>query len=93
MLVVGFGPGAVDQAAALRRLAETSGATGRFHLVAPVPTNLAPAAAAAALAQASADARTVADTLATDGVPPEHITLALAGDAGHPPREVRVHLR
>jgi hypothetical protein len=77
--------------AAQAALARKSNAV--FDIVTPVPTALPPAEQDAAALRGAADARAVADTLATQGVPPEQLRLGLVGDPGEPPREVRVYVR
>lgn len=64
-----------------------------FDVLALVPTRAAPAEQDRRVAQASADALTVAGALAAAGVPPARLRLGLRGDPGTPPREVRVYAR
>jgi hypothetical protein len=64
-----------------------------FDVLALVPTRAAPAEQDRRVAQAGADALTVASSLAAAGVPPARLRLGLHGDPGDPPREVRVYAR
>jgi hypothetical protein len=85
-----------DYAAALSDAAQAALArkgNAVFDIVTPVPTALPPAEQDVAALRGAADARAVADTLATQGVPPEQLRLGLVGDAGSPAREVRVYVR
>ncbi|KAA5610999.1 hypothetical protein [Rhodovastum atsumiense] len=64
-----------------------------FDVVTPVPSAQPAAAQDAFVRRGTADARAVADALATEGVPPGQIRLGLRGDPGSPAREVRVYVR
>jgi hypothetical protein len=64
-----------------------------FEVVTPLPTAAPLAEQDRFAAQGAADARAVADALATAGVSPDRIRLGLQGDPGQPVREVRVYVR
>jgi hypothetical protein len=65
----------------------------QFDILAPVPLAASDAATAAAVARGTEDARSIAEALGRQGVPPERLHLGLQGEAGSPPREVRIYLR
>jgi hypothetical protein len=66
--------------------------TATFEVVTPVPTAAPRAVQDEFVRRGADDARAVADTLATAGVPPERLHLGLRGDPGNPVREVRVYV-
>jgi hypothetical protein len=64
-----------------------------FEVAAPVPLGATPARQDQAVRQGAADATEIADGLLALGVDPGRVHLALRGDAGTPPREVRLYVR
>jgi hypothetical protein len=64
-----------------------------FDVVTPIPSGTSRAEQDEYMRRGAEDARAVADTLATAGVPPEQIRLSMRSDPGNPPREVRVYVR
>jgi hypothetical protein len=96
LVVIRFDQPDVDYAPALSEAAQAAlarKANAVFDIVTPVPTALPAAEQDAIARRGAADARAVADTLATQGVPPGQLRLGLVGDAGAPAREVRVYVR
>ena len=65
----------------------------RFDVLALVPTQVGPAEQDRRIAEASADARAVAEVIGAAGISSERLHLGLRGDPGSPAREVRVYLR
>ncbi len=74
--------------AAQQRKADVS-----FDIQALVPTRAAPAEQDRRIAEAGRDARDVATAIGAAGISSERLRLGLLGDAGSPPREVRVYVR
>jgi len=64
-----------------------------FDVVTPLPSAASRAVQDEFLRRGAEDATTVANALATAGVPPEQIRLSLRSDPGTPVREVRVYVR
>ena len=64
-----------------------------FEVAATVPTGATPAVQDRMLRQGATDATAVANGLLSLGVDPARVHIAVRGDAGSPPREVRVYVR
>jgi hypothetical protein len=64
-----------------------------FEVAAPVPLGATPARQDRAVRQGAADTTEIANGLLALGVDPGRVHLALHGDAGDPPREVRLYVR
>ncbi len=64
-----------------------------FEVVAVLPIDPAKPVDSAKLREGQTDAAEVATALASDGVPPDRVHLALRGDPGAPPPEVLVYVR
>jgi hypothetical protein len=63
-----------------------------FDVVAPIPTNAPLDKQDAYMRTGRADMLMIAQALEADGIPPARITLALRGDPGTPPREIRLYV-
>lgn len=73
--------------------AEQRAPGGVFEVMALVPLQGAPAEQDRRVAEASRDARAVAEVLGAAGIPAERVRLGLQGDGGNPARDVRVFQR
>ncbi len=96
LVTVRFDQPGADDSAVLTEAAQAAmerKANVIFEVVTPVPTAAPRAVQDAFVRQGAEDAKAVADTLATAGVPPEQIHLGQRGDPGNPVREVRVYVR
>ena len=89
-----------DPAEAWRRVvadavqaAEQRAPGGVFEVMALVPLQAAPAEQDRRVAEASRNARAVAEVLGAAGIPSERVRLGLQGDGGNPARDVRVFQR
>jgi hypothetical protein len=80
---------AVAEAARLARARKPDAA---FDVLAPVPTDAKREVQDRYVRQGQTDTRMVAAALQADGIDPGRITLGLQGDAGTPPREVRIYV-
>ena len=80
---------AVDQA---MQAATAHNPDAIFDVLAPIPVTAKREVQDRYATQGQADAEMVADALQHDGVNPTHINLGYEGDAGTPPREVRVYV-
>ncbi len=96
LVVVRYDQPDVDLTRVLAQAAEDALArkpSAVFEVVTPVPTAAPQTEQDEFVRRGADDARAVADTLATAGVPPEQLRLSLRGDPGNPVREVRVYVR
>lgn len=66
---------------------------GLFEVMGMVPLQAGAAEQDRRVAEASRDARAVAEVLGAAGIPPDRVRLGLLGDAGSPARDVRVFQR
>jgi hypothetical protein len=73
--------------------AEQRAPGGVFEVMALVPLQAGAAAQDRRVAEASQDARAVAEVLGAAGLPSDRVRLGLLGDAGSPARDVRVFQR
>jgi hypothetical protein len=96
LLVLRFDQPNPDDAATLAEAAEAALARkpdAVFDVITPVPTSAPRDQQDAFVRRGADDARSVADALATAGVPPGQLRLGLRSDPGNPAREVRVYVR
>ena len=96
LVVVRYDQPDVDYAPVLAQAAEAAlerKPSAVFEVVTPLPSAEPVAEQDAFIRRGADDARAVADTLATAGVPPSQLRLSLRGDSGKPVREVRVYVR
>jgi hypothetical protein len=96
LLTIRYDQPDIDPTAALNQAAEDAmqaKPNAQFDVVIPIPSAAPRAEQEAYMRQGAADARAVADALATAGVPPEQIRLSMRSDPGNPPREVLVYVR
>lgn len=96
LLTIQFDGPATDWRPALQQAVEA--AQGRkpdvqFEVATTVPVGAPPAVQDRMLRQGAADAAEIANGLAALGVPPERVHIAVQGDHGNPPREVRVYVK
>jgi len=85
-----------DWRPALRAAVDSAQARKRdvaFLVVTPVPTSASQQAQDSFIARGRKDAALVAEEIHKDGIASDNITIGLQGDAGSPPREVRVYAR
>lgn len=95
LVTIRYDDPSADPAPALAAAAEDALARkpdATFEVITAIPTALPPTDQDAFVRQGTADARQVADDLATAGVDPSRIHLGLRGDPGRPVREVRVYV-